>query len=220
MDQIEEPTLARGFDRGMDYTTLRDKFIDEIKKIYNSIQIIKEQDINKFYKKKNMLTRKLIYLIIVSIQLRNGSRVSESIQAFKLFLQKENYNEKVIVKIAKSDSLKINKDGDPFRLKARYRKMMFPKQWIDIKIMKIIKNSEALNNVLKCNRIRLRLCDFLNKNFDCNTHSLRYACINYLLYDKKLEMGVVAKFIGHSSLDQLVRYTQLKNTEAIFDLDI
>lgn len=217
---MDEPTLARGFDRGMDYAVLRDKFIAEVERIYNCIRAIKEEDADKFYKKKNMLLKKLIYLIISSIQLRNGSRISESIQAFKTFLRIEKYTDKVVVKIAKSDSLKINKKGKQFRLKPRFRKMMFPKKWIPPKLMDIVRNTDALKEVLNCGRVRLRLCDYLNKNFNCNTHSLRYACINYLLYDKKLEMGIVAKFVGHSSLDQLVRYTQLKNLDAIFDMDI
>ena len=40
-----------------------------------------------------------------------------------------------------------------------------------------------------------------------------------MLYEKKIEMPLVAKFVGHSSVGQLVRYTQLKNTNKLFDLD-
>jgi len=68
--------------------------------------------------------------------------------------------------------------------------------------------------------LKRRTCDYLLRGFDCNTHSLRYACINYLLYDQKKEMAIVAKFVGHTGIAQLVRYTQLKESDKIFDLDI
>lgn len=216
----EEGKINQGFDRGISYEEIKNKFTNELDRLYNCIRDISEEDAEKFYKKKNLLIRKAIYLLISMLQLRNGSRISEAIKAFKLFITKKVYLEKVIVKISKSDSIKTNRAGERIKLQARFRKIMFPLEWINKKILKIIEDSDALDEVLNCGKIRHRVFDYLNKNFNCNTHSLRYACINYLLYEKKLEMGIVAKFIGHSNLDQLLRYTQLKNTDAIFDMDI
>ena len=214
---MEEPKINQGFDRGIDYKVIRKKFKIEMERLINYFEDIKDEQ--KFDRKKNKLLLKIIYLTISCIQLRNGSRVSESIDAFKIFITKQNFYEKVLVKIAKSDSIKTNKLGKKIKLKIRYRKMMFP-NWFDFDIMEVIKDSEAFQEIINCNRLRKRILSYLITNFNSNTHSLRYACINYLLYTKKIDIGIVCKFVGHSNPNQIIKYTQLKQIDGIFDLDI
>ncbi len=72
---------------------------------------------------------------------------------------------------------------------------------------------ENINNLEHC------VLNYMLRNFQCNTHSLRYAYINYMLYDKKQQMAIVAKFVGHSNLNQLMRYTQNKEVDKMFDID-
>lgn len=208
-----EGEISNGWDKGLNYLEIKDKLIKEISKQCNNI--------NNFDKKeKHLAIKKLIYLVISSIQLRNGSRITEAINAFKIFIKKNEIHEKVTVKIGKSDSIKTNKLGNKIKLKARYRNIKFPEDWIDEDILDYIIDTEALEEILNCKNLKRRICDYLTKNFLCNTHSLRYACINHLLYEKKVDMNAVCKFVGHSNNNQLIRYTQMKQVDKIFDIDI
>lgn len=212
---IDKPDIARGFDRNIDYMVMRKRLINFLIKDINSLT-----DVSK--KRKRIVMNRIIYTIIAMIQLRNGSRISEAVNAMRQFVESKKYDEKVIVKIAKSETMKYKKEtGEAYLTKKRYRHMMFPQKWLKMKDFK-----ETWDNInfymlyIKDDRLKKRVLDYLLKYHNCNTHSLRYACINYLLYVKKLEMGIVAKFVGHSNVNQLVTYTQLKNTDKIFDLDI
>lgn len=216
----EEPTIAKGFDRDIEYNKMKKTLIKEYDKQFSIYEHIKQIDEERLMK-RNVLVNKLIYLTIAMIQLRNGSRISEACEAIRLFIKNENINEKVIVKIAKSKSIKYKKDTkEKYETKARYRKMMFPIQWINNDLIKMIKENKDYILFIKASRLRKRVLDFLLRNFNCNTHSLRYSFINYMLYDKKKEMSLIAKFVGHVDVSQLVRYTQMKNMDQIFDMDI
>jgi hypothetical protein len=41
-----------------------------------------------------------------------------------------------------------------------------------------------------------------------------------MLYVEKKEPSLIAKHVGHSSTAQIVRYTQRKESDKIFDMDI
>jgi len=211
----DKPDIARGFDRNVDYKTMKRQLVDHLMS-----ELTKLETATK--KSKRIIMNRIIYTLIAMIQLRNGARISEAVDAMQLFITNKNYNEKVIVKIAKSETTKYKKDtGQEYLTKKRYRKMMFPKNWFKFsKIKPILTDINCYILYIKQERLKKRVLDYLLKYHKCNTHSLRYACINYLLYTKKLEMGIVAKFVGHSNVNQLVTYTQLKNTDKIFDLDI
>ena len=60
-----------------------------------------------------------------------------------------------------------------------------------------------------------RVRNFLNHNYNTNTHSLRYACVDYLLYAKKLPKPVVAKYIGHKNTKLLTLYTRQKQSHNV-----
>jgi integrase len=210
-----KPKIAQGFDRDIDYKTMKNKLIETYKG-----ELIK---LNKDLKPatRKIIVNKLIYLLIAMIQLRNGARISEACTAMREFIKDKNFEDKVVVKIAKSESIKTKKTGEKYKTKIRYRKIMFPSTWINMnKFKKKLKLIDRYILYIKEERLKKRVLDFLLKNFNCNTHSLRYAFINYMLYDQKKEMAAVAKFVGHSNINQLVTYTQLKNTDQIFDLDI
>lgn len=199
--------IAKGFDRDVDFEDIKVKLLN----VFNVI--IHKKD------PKNIDFNQLVYITVALIQLRNGSRISEAINAFKLFLTDQS-NDKVIVKIAKSESLKCNKKGEKIHTKARFRKIMFPNKWISFDVMhnfyKVDSNLLNIDNDV----LRKRVLKYLLDHFKCNTHSLRYAFINYMLYIEKRPMTDVAKFVGHVNVSQLVRYTQLKNSDQIFDLDV
>lgn len=220
---MSKRSRKNGFDRSIDYEPMKKALINDF-----HIQ-------HKKFKKSGFTKRSskaLIFIIIELIQLRNGSRITEAINAFKEFTKPEvNINEKVEVKICKSDAPKytwrisddkttgVRKKISP---KARYRDMMFPVKWLEnIDIVKLMSKIIDLNNSLLDNTLlKKSVCKYMLMHHKTNTHSLRYAFINYLLYTEKRPLNDVAKFVGHSNTNQLVKYTQQKNSDQIFELDI
>ena len=205
---MTEDIISTGFDRGIDYDEIKEKLNKSLEEYYKSYQ----------EKKKKMDIKRMIYNIISQIQLRNGSRISEAVRAFIKFLTLD-IDKRVVVKISKSDAVKIKKDGEKKKMKARFREMMFPK-WIKPEIFTLIKKSKTTNELVGSNRLKKRVLDYLLLHQGCNTHSLRYACINNLIYVQKRPINDVAKWIGHQNVAQMVTYTQKKNADQIFDIDM
>lgn len=215
----EDGTIKKGHDRDVDYEPIKDKLINKYK------EELKHYCEKRYNKRAGT---SLIYLLIEMIQLRNGSRISEAIDAFRKFLN-VGFNQIIMVKIGKSDSIKYvydkydkTKGKKKIRTAARYRKMMFPESWIDVTNMDEIfsKLKSSHDKVINNKYLRLNIVTFMERHFECNTHSLRYALINYLIYVQKRPINDVAKFVGHKDIQQLITYTQQKNCDQIFDLDI
>jgi len=179
--------------------------------------------VNKYYREfretsKRMVLRRLIYTIIAAMGLINGSRISETVKAFCEFVKK-GPECLIKIKISKSDSIKTTKAGIKRKSKPRFREMKFPKNWFDKKIFLMVRKKNETRRLIDGKRLRKRVLDHLLNNFNCNTHSLRYACINYLLYDKKRPVNDVAAYVGHANLDQLVTYTQHHRVNEIHEDD-
>jgi hypothetical protein len=217
MELEDEIKVAKGFDRDIDYETMKEKLIKAYNKHEEELHNL-DMDTKGYVFKRGIIVRKLMYVVIAMIQLRNGSRIIEAVKAFRKFLHEDNpLDKRVTVKLAKSATTKYNDDGETYVTEARAREMMFPHKWFEL----ILRNdmrffAESLKNA----QLKKGTLDYLLANHNTNTHSLRYAFINYMLYVKKWEMGLIAKFIGHSSVNQLVRYTQNKNANKVFELDI
>lgn len=210
----EKPKIATGFDRNVDYEPMKNDLTEHFNSLvekYNGLDINDEH----YVRKKNVILSNMINTIVPMIQLRNGSRISEACEAFKLFIDSDKLDD-VIVKIAKSEAIKYKK-GEKIKTKARYRKLTFP-TWIDISPYKA--ELKVKLESIKPDRVRKRVLDYMLRKFKCNTHSLRYACINYLIYTKKTELNTVAKFVGHCNMDMLTRYTQQKNVDKLLDFDM
>lgn len=205
---MEEKVIGHGFDRGIDYQNIKKKLVKRAKYILACLQ----------HKKKNIQIKRLIYLIVACIQLRNGSRISEAVKSFFLFM-KNGIDKRVIVKISKTGAIKTNKKGEKIRTKERFREMTWP-NWISNEIYEILANCKLVNIFLSTGTLKKRVLDYLRINFNCNTHSLRYAFINYALYILKRPMNDVAKFVGHANTAQMVTYTQKKNSDQLFDIDM
>lgn len=199
---------SSSFDRNLDYQDIKSNLIDRFDFIISKIDN-NDRDV-----------KCLIYLAISMIQLRNGSRISEAINAFKEFC-KNNTKEIVFVKVAKSDCPRFSKkEQKMITPKPRFRKIMFPESWISIDYISVF--IFVYPDIIDWDNLNLqkRVLDYLLDHFKCNTHSLRYACINYLLYVQKRPQSDVAKFVGHVNVNMLVRYTQNKNVDKIYDLDM
>lgn len=209
--EVEEKVEC-GFDRNVDYNEMKDRLIKKYKEL--QLELV-EMDTLKD-KRKKIVENQIIYCLVAMIQLKNGCRILEGCKAIKLFFEKEDLKNKILVKLAKSECTKKNKEGETFVTKARFRKVQFPFGWVDFEITEDFK--KRLSNIEVIN-LKQRVLDYLLKYFDCNTHSLRYAFIGYMLYEKHVEMPLVSKFVGHKDVSMLVRYTQNKKADEIFDLN-
>ena len=130
----EDPKISLGFDRGLEFKETKNLFINEFEKIGNQLDILNIETTN-YVSQRRILIHKLIYLLISMMQLRNGSRISESCDAFKIFMVSRKFDKPVLIKIAKSECTKYKKDtGEAYKTKKRYRKMKFPSTWLNIKI--------------------------------------------------------------------------------------
>jgi integrase len=207
----EEAKISYGFDRGIDYIPIKDKLINKIYELWEKYK----------HNCKKIILNRMVYTIICCIQLRCGARISESVKAFTLFVNK-GIDNRVIVKISKSDGhYKDKQTGTTKQKKIRYREMMFPIKWFnDLDFWKCIVKHSNTKKLIESGRLKKRVLDYLRLNFDCNTHSLRYAFINYMLYEEKRPAEDIAKYVGHIDTRMLTRYCQQKNCNKIFDLDI
>lgn len=204
----EEGVISTGFDRGIDYSDIKNKLIESINKNYKKYtEISSKINLNR-----------LAYEVIGALQLRNGSRISEACRGFKLFLKK-GIEKRVIVKISKSDAIKTTKTGEKKKMPARYRELVWP-NWFSSDIFNMIKNSDFTEELIQSHRFEKRVLDHLLNHHNTNTHSLRYACANYLIYEEERPALDVAKFIGHKDGKTILTYVQRKNVDQIFDMDM
>lgn len=218
---IDDRMYNTGFDRGIDFSDIKASLMMAYEETLGKINTLSESTKN-YNSNERKLTNKLIYIIVAMIQLMNGSRISEACKAFQCFIDNDRFDKIVAVKLSKSETTKYKDDGESFKTKIRYRKLIFPTNWLENPVDKkdLIKIIKPYLEKIKEDILRKRVLDYLIKYHDCNTHSLRYAYINYMIYDQKNEPSLIAKHVGHSNLNQLIRYTQNKQADKLFDIDI
>lgn len=128
-----------------------------------------------------------IYASILLIQLRNGSRISEAIRAYKEWVKTRS--PEVEVPVSKRKGVK--------------RLMVVPK---------VIEPFRGLGyDVLDIDDaiLKYRIRRWAHKFLGINTHSLRYAFITYLLKNG-VEATIIAKITKHARIDHILTYTQEK----------
>jgi integrase len=135
--------------------------------------------------------------VILLVQLRNGSRIGEAIEAARQFC--ESKATAVRVRVEK------HKEGDQ-------RLMVLPEE------LRGKEGREHLRHAcLRLSRVKApkaAIGMYCRKTFGFNTHSLRYAYITYLL-SKGVNPSIVAKITGHRNLSYILHYTELKTAEDI-----
>ena len=134
------------------------------------------------------------YDAILLIQLRNGSRISEAVRAFKQFLT--------------TKGLELEVPVSKKRGKLEQRLMIIPQE-----LQSIISPCFDLKDVdekVLVNRVKF----YCVHTYNFNTHSLRYAFITYLLR-LGVNPSIIAKITKHSRLDFILTYTQEKTAEEI-----
>lgn len=133
------------------------------------------------------------YFIIALIQLRNGSRISEAIRAFKRWVQ--SGVEELHVEVSK-------------KKKPESRLMIIPHDLAEFRLECL-----DLANVDDF-KLKKRVQSVLYRYAKLNTHSLRYAYITYLLR-QGVNPAIVSKLIHHSKLETLLHYVQSKASEDV-----
>lgn len=126
-----------------------------------------------------------LYVAILLTQLVNGSRIRESIRAFKTFVETGE----------REFQLQSQKKGN-------LRFFVIPS---------VIRQRTTYRIVLTMDEKQLedRIRKFASRYLRVNTHSLRYAFISYLAKNY-VDPAVIAKVTGHKRLDRIITYTQTK----------
>ena len=136
------------WDKGLEYEKAKEKILNKLYE-YADSNLLSEKNV-----------RKLAYCCILLIQLRNGSRISEAIEAFKKWVETGKRELKIPVR----------KQKDP-----EIRTMYIP-QDLEPDYRYYFKDLEINVGAIKM---------FCIREFKFNTHSLRYAFIT-----KFLEKGI------------------------------
>ena len=141
--------------------------------------------------------RHYTYAIILLIQLRNGSRISEAIEGLRKFI--ESGKRKIEVRVRKHK-------------KPEYRLMILPKE-LSIKDLLPCK---AVVDEVEEEKLKKRVQLYARRELGINTHSLRYAFITYLL-KKGISPSLIAKITHHRNLNYILTYTQQKTANEILE---
>ena len=135
--------------------------------------------------------------VVLLVQLRNGSRIGEAIEATKAFCGTKAAS--VRVRIEK------HKEGDQ-------RLMVLPEELRGKEGRELL--AQACLRLAKVKNPKSAVKVYCKATYGFNTHSLRYAYITYLL-SKGVNPSLVAKITGHKNLSYILHYTQLKTAEDI-----
>ena len=181
--------VKNGFDKGIDFEETRKIFRLKIKELLKDLK--GDYNVHK--------VKALSNIVIALISLVNGSRISESIEAVFKFVDNKNLT-KVLVPIAK------RKDGE-------MRIILLPKE-INREILEYI---QKFISGAEAHKLQSKVRTYLTDNYGFNTHSLRYAAINYLITEQKQPLNVVSKLVGHKSMNMLINYTQNKNVSSTLE---
>ncbi|MGC8988396.1 integrase [Infirmifilum sp.] len=134
------------------------------------------------------------YSAILLMQLRNGLRIGEAVDAFITF-----------IKTGKREFMtRVEKKKRP-----EERLVVVPVELDDQIRLSCIDLAQVDRRVLT-NRIK----NWCRQKLGFNTHSLRYAFITYLLR-QGVNPSIIAKITKHSKLDFILNYTQAKTAEFV-----
>ena len=160
--------ICMGWDLGLDYEATYKQILDH------------------YYKAKTDTQKG--YDVILLTQLRNGARVSESIE----FLQNITKSPKVF---ATQGEVRVRKCK-----KYKVRLMVLPEELHNEK-----KQLLRLHYIF-ANATNDKVYHYAKKTYGFNTHSLRYAFISYLA-KLGVQPQLIAKITQHSKLDMILNYT-------------
>jgi integrase len=134
---------------------------------------------------------------VLLIQLRNGARVGEAIEATKAFCESKTTTVRVRVE---------KHPGNDTRL------MVLPEELRGKEGRDYL--AKACIRLTKIRNPKSAVKQYCRTTYGFNTHSLRYAFITYML-SKGINPSFVAKITGHKNLSYILHYTEVKTAEDI-----
>jgi integrase len=144
-----------------------------------------------------MLSSRSPYDVVLLVQLRNGSRVGEAVEATVRFC--EAGQDQVLVRVEK------HRDGDQ-------RLMVLPEEPRSGEGRQLL--SEACDALSALRNPKAAVKVYCRRAYGFNTHGLRYAFVSYLL-KKGVSPSIVAKITGHRPLDHILHYTEVRLAEEV-----
>jgi len=137
--------------------------------------------------------------VVLLVQLRNGSRIGEAIEAVKEFCNAKGRADSVRVRVEK------HAKGDT-------RLMVLPEELRGAQGRGYLR--QACLRLSRVKAPRVDIADYCRRAYGFNTHALRYAFITYML-KRGVSPSIVAKITGHRNLSYILHYTELKTAEDI-----
>jgi len=135
--------------------------------------------------------------IVLLIQLRNGSRIGEALEATKAFCSTKEYTVRVNIEKHKGTDTRL---------------MVLPEELRGKEGRDYLAN--ACLRLTKMRNPKSAVKEYCRVTYGYNTHSLRYAFITYML-SKGVSPSFVAKITGHKNLSYVLHYTEVKTAEDI-----
>jgi len=135
--------------------------------------------------------RALAYTCALLTQLRNGSRVSEAVDAVRLWVTQKKREVEV----------RVRKHRKP-----EMRKMIIPEELKEEDRLRVL----PFLNYLTPSNVKV----YAKSSLGFNTHSLRYARITHLAR-KGVSPSLIAKITHHKRLDYILHYTEQKAADEI-----
>ncbi|MFP3171956.1 MAG: tyrosine-type recombinase/integrase [Acidilobus sp.] len=137
--------------------------------------------------------------VVLLVQLHNGSRIGEAIEAVKEFCNAKGRADSVRVRVEKHTK------GDT-------RLMVLPEELRGAQGRDYLR--QACLRLSRVKAPRVDITDYCRKAYGFNTHALRYAFITYML-KRGVSPSIVAKITGHRSLDHILHYTEVRLAEGV-----
>lgn len=135
--------------------------------------------------------------VVLLVQLRNGSRIGEAIEAVRQLCESKAVAVRVRIEKHKGNDTRL---------------MVLPEE------LRGPEGRERLRQAcLRLSRLRApkhAIAVYCRKAFGFNTHSLRYAFITHLL-SRGVNPSFIAKITGHRNLSYILHYTEMRKAEDI-----
>lgn len=173
------------WDRGLDLRSERRRLV----------KLIRGEDL-----RSSRSVRRVAYFSIFLIQLMNGLRISEAVEAALAWAGSGRRELRVAVR-KRRDS---------------YERLVIVPQELGARERAAV--ATLLNE--DTSKLTVRLKTFCRSVLGYNTHALRYAFISYMGLEKKMPAQLIAKITGHKKLDHILHYTEKEVAEEILRAEL
>jgi len=133
--------------------------------------------------------------VVLLIQLRNGARIGEAVEAAKAFCSTKDYTVRVRIEKHKGNDTRL---------------MVLPEELRDRQGREYL--AQACARLAKVKNPKNAVKLYCRRVYGFNTHSLRYAYVTYML-SKGVNPSLVAKITGHKNLSHILHYTEIRTAE-------